>query len=45
MIRQELPEDVWYHVNGTGIKHVPSTAIMVRDWESIQQEVEYAQVA
>ena len=45
VIRQVLPEDVWYHVNGVGIKQVPSSAIMVRDLESIQQEVEYAKAA
>ena len=41
VIRQQLPQDIWYHVDGVGIKHVPHTAIMVKEWE----EVEYAQAA
>jgi hypothetical protein len=41
VIRQQLPQDIWYHVNGVGIMHVPHTAIMVKKWE----EVEYAQAA
>jgi hypothetical protein len=43
VIRQQLPQDIWYHVNGVGIMHVPHTAIMVKEWEEI--EVEYAQAA
>ena len=31
VIREALPEDVWYPVNGAGIMHVVHTVIVVKD--------------
>ena len=39
IIRQALPQDVWYQVNGHGIRHYHGVQIQVRDWEEIQEEL------
>jgi hypothetical protein len=39
IIRQVLPQDVWYQVNGHGIRHYRSVQIQVRDWEEVQEEL------
>jgi hypothetical protein len=44
IIRQALPQDVWYQVNGHGIRHYHGVQIQVRDWEEVQEEL-YAQAA
>ena len=33
IIRRVLPQDVWYQVNGCGIRHYHGVQIQVRDWE------------
>ena len=38
-IRRVLPQDVWYQVNGVGIRHYHGVQIQVRDWEEIQEEL------
>jgi len=43
-IRRVLPQDVWYRVNGHGIRHYHGVQIQVRDWEEVQEEL-YAQAA
>ena len=42
IIRQALPQDVWYQVNGHGIRHYHGVRIQVRDWEEIQEELHAA---
>ena len=42
IIRQALPQDVWYQVNGHGIRHYHGVQIQVRDWEEIQEELSAA---
>jgi len=44
IIRRVLPQDVWYQVNGVGIRHYHGVQIQVRDWEEVQEEL-YAQAA
>ena len=44
IIRQTLPQDVWYRVNGHGIRHYHGVQIQVRDWEEVQEEL-HAQAA
>ena len=44
IIRRVLPQDVWYQVNGHGIRHYHGVQIQVRDWEEIQEEL-YAEAA
>ena len=39
IIRRVLPQDVWYQVNGHGIRHYHSVQIQVRDWEEVQEEL------
>ena len=39
IIRQVLPQDVWYQVNGHGIRHYHGVQIQVRDWEEVQEEL------
>ena len=39
VIRQALPQDVWYQVNGHGIRHYHGVQIQVRDWEEVQEEL------
>ena len=39
IIRQALPQDVWYQVNGHGIRHYHGVQIQVRDWEEVQEEL------
>ena len=39
IIRRVLPQDVWYQVNGHGIRHYRGVQIQVRDWEEIQEEL------
>jgi hypothetical protein len=42
VIRRVLPQDVWYQVNGHGIRHYHGVQIQVRDWEEIQEELHAA---
>ena len=42
IIRQALPQDVWYQVNGHGIRHYHGVQIQVRDWEEVQEELHAA---
>jgi hypothetical protein len=44
IIRGVLPQDVWYQVNGHGVRHYHSVQIQVRDWEEVQEEL-HAQAA
>ena len=44
IIRRVLPQDVWYQVNGHGIRHYHGVQIQVRDWEEVQEEL-YAEAA
>jgi hypothetical protein len=44
IIRRVLPQDVWYQVNGHGIRHYHGVQIQVRDWEEVQEEL-HAQAA
>jgi hypothetical protein len=39
IIRQALPQDVWYQVNGRGIRHYHGVLIQVRDREAVQEEL------
>lgn len=42
IIRRVLPQDVWYQVNGHGIRHYHGVQIQVRDWEELQEELHAA---
>jgi hypothetical protein len=44
IIRRVLPQDVWYQVNGHGIRHYHGVQIQVREWEEVQEEL-HAQAA
>ena len=42
IIRRALPQDVWYQVNGHGIRHYHGVQIQVRDWEEVREELQAA---
>jgi hypothetical protein len=38
-IRATLPADVWYRVNGKGIRHQMGVATQIVDWEEVLEKV------
>ncbi len=38
-IRATLPGDVWYRVNGKGIRHQMGVATQIMDWEEVLEKV------